>query len=425
MNRDSERKSATEAGFPSEWRVEPISSLATVVRGASPRPAGDQRFFDGDYIAWLTVSAITNVPEHQLEVGATAGCLTKEGARFSRTLYPETVIIANSGATLGVAKVLGLTCCANDGVAALLGLREDVQNRFLCYYLNSQTKYLREIVATGNGQPNLNTNLIGGLHVPVPPIAEQQRISALLANLDHLLATLENLVTKKRALKQAVMQDLLTGKRRLPGFSGIWETRRFGELFQILSTAHNSRADLSTSGDTAYLHYGDIHASTTSFLDCGTTRLPTIDGERVARIALLRDGDLVMADVSEDEAGIGRSVEIRGVGKKRVVGGLHTFLLRGDEARIALGYRGYLQFIPSVRGALQRLATGISVLGISKNNVRSIEVILPPVEEQTAITAVLSDMDAEIETLEARLEKTRFLKQGMMQELLTGRIRLT
>jgi type I restriction enzyme S subunit len=91
---------------------------------------------------------------------------------------------------------------------------------------------------------------------------------------------------------------------------------------------------------------------------------------------------------------------------------------------LADGFKGYLQFIPTAKAALVRLATGISVFGVSKNSVRSIEVRLPKPEEQTAIAAVLSHMDAELAALEQRRDKTRALKNGMMQELLAGRIRL-
>ena len=115
---------------------------------------------------------------------------------------------------------------------------------------------------------------------------------------------------------------------------------------------------------------------------------------------------------------------MRNATNRKVVAGLHTLLLRGDKDALADGFKGYLQFIPSVKEALIRLATGISVYGISKTNIKNIEVRLPSVEEQSAIASVLSDMDADIATLEARRDKTRALKQGMMEQLLTGTIRL-
>ena len=133
---------------------------------------------------------------------------------------------------------------------------------------------------------------------------------------------------------------------------------------------------------------------------------------------------MVMADASEDYGGIGKSFEILNVGTRRIIAGLHTFLLRGDKELLADGFKGYLQFIPDVKAQLVKLATGISVYGVSKHNVRSIEVRLPDVPEESAIASVLSDMQAEITLLETRRDKARTIKQGMMQELLTGKIRL-
>ncbi|MCL4203266.1 MAG: hypothetical protein KJ000_12260 [Pirellulaceae bacterium] len=110
----------TDVGeLPADWDVNLIGDLGHVVRGSSPRPAGDARFFNGSFIPWLTVAALTNIPEHQLAVTETVGFLTEEGAKRSRVLIPGTLIIANSGATLGVAKLLDVKCCANDGIARL------------------------------------------------------------------------------------------------------------------------------------------------------------------------------------------------------------------------------------------------------------------------------------------------------------------
>ena len=131
-----------------------------------------------------------------------------------------------------------------------------------------------------------------------------------------------------------------------------------------------------------------------------------------------------MADASEDTDAIGKAVEITGLDGLRVVGGLHTLVLRPRPGRLARGFAGYVQFIPAVRAALVRAATGVSVYGVSKSSVRAIETPLPGVGEQMALAAILSDMDAELAALEARRDKIRQLKQGMMQALLTGRIRL-
>ena len=131
-----------------------------------------------------------------------------------------------------------------------------------------------------------------------------------------------------------------------------------------------------------------------------------------------------MADASEDYQGIGKSVEIFNIRNKKIVAGLHTFLLRDKNKILADGFRGYLHAISTVKAAFDRLATGLKVYGISKNNLTKIFLPVPSIEEQTAIAKILADMDSEIQALEKRLVKTRQIKQGMMQELLTGKTRL-
>ena len=289
---------------------------------------------------------------------------------------------------------------------------------------DSLFRLIESLSRRSSGQTGVEMPALKKFSLPLPSLREQHAIATALSDVDALISAQEKLIAKKRNLKQAAMQQLLTGKQRLPGFRGEWEVKRLGDIFQALSTANNPRADLSEFGDVGYVHYGDIHTHSSAFLDCGLTTLPLISRERVTGIPLVQDGDLVMADASEDYKGIGKCVEVQNIQGRNIVAGLHTFLLRGDKGLLADGYKGYLQFIPTVKAALIRMATGISVYGVSKSNVKKIEVLLPRPEEQTAIATVLSDMDAEIATLEQKRGKTRLLKQGMMQELLTGRVRL-
>jgi len=130
-----------------DWDAACIGDLGTVVRGGSPRPAGNSRYFNGSLIPWLTVAALTNISVNQLRVSETVGFLTEKGAKHSRTLGSDTLIVANSGAALGVAKPLGITCCANDGSAAIINQRLG-DKEFVCHYINSRTKHFRDVVAT-------------------------------------------------------------------------------------------------------------------------------------------------------------------------------------------------------------------------------------------------------------------------------------
>ena len=229
-------------------------------------------------------------------------------------------------------------------------------------------------------------------------------------------------------LRRATVAQLLSGQVRLTGFNEAWPSKRLGDLCTFLPTANNPRSDLVEHGDATsihYIHYGDVHAHPEPVMDCARAKLPTIEAERVSgSAAYLIDGDLVMVDASEDLAGVGKSVEIRGAVGRRTVAGLHTILCRGKPDAWATGFKAYLQYIPAFVAALARLAAGTSVYAISAKQLASVELRLPSRSEQAAIVAVLSDMDAEIAALEQRLDKTRAIKQGMMQQLLTGRVRL-
>lgn len=150
-------------------------------------------------------------------------------------------------------------------------------------------------------------------------------------------------------------------------------------------------------------------------------RLPALEAARLSR---LEDGDVVFVDASEDLVGVGKSLEIIGAEGIEAVAGQHTIAARFDKDVLADGFKGYLQHIPAFTTHLRRLAAGTKVYATNRKHIASAEILLPEPEEQRAIVRVLSDMDAEISALETRLEKTRALKQGMMQALLTGRVRL-
>ena len=205
----------TDVGLiPEDWKCVTLGEIGDIVRGGSPRPAGDSRFFNGDFIPWLTVASLTNIPASEIYVTETISKLTELGSLQSRTLEKGTLIISNSGATLGVAKILGIKCCANDGVAAIINQKMGVRE-FLVYYFNTQTKKLHDQVATGNGQPNLNTDLIKNIAVPFPNEKEQTAIATILSDMDEEIQALEQRLGKTRQIKQGMMQELLTGKTRL------------------------------------------------------------------------------------------------------------------------------------------------------------------------------------------------------------------
>jgi type I restriction enzyme S subunit len=302
-----------------------------------------------------------------------------------------------------------------------------LDSEYLNFVLNAEfsKRHSAKVLSVAVAQANINGQKVKTYPIPLPPtLTEQQAIAEALSDIDALIGALDRLIAKKRAIKQGAMQELLTGRRRLPGFDGEWENKSIGNLFQFLRTANNPRSDLTPFGTIEYLHYGDVHTKWKTFLDCERVSLPLIDADKVRGIPFLEDGDLVMVDASEDYEGVGVSLEIKNASGRKIVAGLHTLLLRANKADLADVFKGYLQYIPSLKRELIKAATGISVYGLLKRNIEDIQVLLPNVDEQAAIAATLSDMDAEIAALERRRDKTTLLKQGMMQELLTGKIRL-
>lgn len=300
-----------------------------------------------------------------------------------------------------------------------------VDSRFVAYYLASWEPQRRFVGSTDTGaKAGINLTTVAALLTVVPPLTEQSRIADALTDIDDRIATLERMIVKKQAIKQAMMQQLLTGRARLPGFTDPWREVLLGNHVSYIRTVALSRAQLDGESPVRYLHYGDIHTRSSVRLDATHEAMPRASSTLLRNAGRLQVGDLVFADASEDPDGVGKSVEVTSVPNAGVVPGLHTIAARFDKAVLADGFKAYLQFIPAFRGALLRLAAGTKVLATTRSFISSIALTLPAVDEQRAIAQVLNDCESEILVLRSRLDKAKAVKQGMMQQVLTGRTRL-
>ncbi len=188
-----------------------IDQLSNVVRGASPRPAGDPKYFGGS-IPWITVGPITADKKPYLT--AVPETVTEEGKERSRYIEPDTLLLTNSGATLGVPKITLIGGCINDGVAALLDVGQQLK-LYLLYFLDTRTGLLRG-VNQGAAQPNLNTSIIKAINVPLPPQQEQERIVAeverRLSVIEELEAAVKANLTRADRLRQSILQRAFIGE---------------------------------------------------------------------------------------------------------------------------------------------------------------------------------------------------------------------
>jgi type I restriction enzyme S subunit len=198
-------------------------------------------------------------------------------------------------------------------------------------------------------------------------------------------------------------------------------------LFDFNGGFSASRDQLSTEGH-YYLHYGDIHTASKATVDTSVdfASIPklNIPLRHVPSKFLLNDGDVVFVDASEEVAGASKHVVVVNKSNVPFIAGLHTIVAKSKTDELANEYRRYCFQTAEIQEQFLFYAVGTKVTGISKANIPKLALLVPPVAEQLVITRVLMDMDAELEVLEQRREKTRALKQAIMQELLTGKTRL-
>lgn len=200
--------------IPSNWKITSISRLATVVRGASPRPAGDPLYFNGSDVPWITVAEVTK--DDGKYITSTSEYLTSAGAEKSRMVESGTLLLSNSGATLGVPKVTLIDGCINDGSLAFYNLKID--QIFLLYVLKSRTYELRKEMS-GYGQPNLNTDIVKAIKIPLPPQEKQEDIVKYLDQkcpaIDKAIEDRQVIIEKLGQYKKSLIYEFVTGKKEI------------------------------------------------------------------------------------------------------------------------------------------------------------------------------------------------------------------
>jgi type I restriction enzyme S subunit len=407
----------TEVGvIPEDWDAVPLGKTARgIYRGASPRPIDDPIWFDEkSSIGWVRISDVTRSNRYLQD---TTQYLSQRGVQSSRYLARGALIMSIC-ATVGRPIKTSLDVCIHDGFVVFD--RPSVDQDFLYFVLADLEPRWSSKGQTGS-QMNLNTGLIKGTEVAMPGrMAEQRAIAEALSDADTLIESLQQLIAKKRALKQGTMQELLTGRQRLPGCSDTWKPHRLDEFGSVYGGLSGKTKRDFGHGSSRFVTFMGV--MTGVIVDM--TRTEPVDvASSESQNAVLR-GDMLFNGSSETPQEIGLCAvvdeQVDGVYLNSFCFGFrpHT------DAPIDPLYLAYFYRSDAGRQLLAPLAQGAIRYNLSKRALLELEFDLPSKEEQTAIATVLSDMDAEIDALEARLAKTRDLKAGMMQALLTGRIRL-
>jgi type I restriction enzyme S subunit len=304
---------------------------------------------------------------------------------------------------------------------------ENLLNHFLKYSFETKgfvEQYTRVMSQSTRNQVPITTQRKFTVVLPVFP--EQQKIASFLSAVDEKI---QQFTRKKELLEQykkGVMQQLFSGKLRFKDENGKaypkWEEKLFEDIYSFYSTNSLSRDKLNYhSGSVKNIHYGDIHTKFSSQFIVSEEYVPYINNDvdlsKVKDESYCRDGDLVIADASEDYNDIGKSIELVKLNDEKVVAGLHTFLARPDLAKIRIGFSGYLVQAPYVRMQVKKIAQGSKVLSLSPGRLGKIALLIPCKEEQQKIANFLSAIDSKIESVSIQIENTQTFKKGLLQQM--------
>ena len=383
----------TEVGvIPEDWEVKPLAGLAAILHGFG---------FQSKYFATFGKYRLTT-PGHFHEAGGFRdvgdkqkfydgplpdGYLLREGDLIVAMTEQAAGLLGSAALVPGSGSYLH-----NQRLGKLRMLSPDLSTRFLYRIFNSPL-YRAKVRETAAGTKVKHTSPTKLLEiiVPLPPTkAEQRAIAEALSDMDKLLGSLEKLTAKKRAIKQAAMQQLLTGKTRLPGFSGEWETRRLGNIAPLQRGFDLPTSQIRPGSYAVVYSNGVLHHHERAM----------VNGPGVV------------------------------TGRSGTIGKVHFIEKDYWPHNTALWVTSFCGNDPKfiyylyTHIGLTRFLSGSGVPTLNRNDVHQHLASCPPLPEQRAIATVLSDMDADIAALERRLDKTRAIKQGMMQKLLTGRVRL-
>jgi type I restriction enzyme S subunit len=405
MNNVRQGYKQTEVGvIPEDWDARKLGELATFRTG----PFGSA-LHKSDYTSdGVPVINPMHIIDGQLVPTSSMTITEAAATKLSEfRLSSGEVIIGRRGdmgrCAVVLNKHLGWLCGTG---SMIVRPSPKIDTRFLQRVLSSPS-VVSAIVdsSVGTTMVNLNQNTLSSLSVQTPPLPEQRAIATALSDTDALIASLDKLIAKKRDIKQATMQQLLTGK---------WEVKRLGDVATFLKGKGLPKSELISDGANPCIHYGELF-----------TRYPETIREIFSKTNSSLDtfrsiaNDVLMPTSDVTPRGLAKAscVTVDGV----ILGG-DILVIRSDAKRVLGTFLSYI--IRCEEDQVLQLVSGSTVYHLYGSDMKKFTFSLPSITEQTAIAAVLSDMDTDLTALENQRSKILALKQGMMQELLTGRIRL-
>ncbi|MFZ5440930.1 MAG: restriction endonuclease subunit S [Myxococcota bacterium] len=371
------------------WRRVTIGDLATVVRGASPRPKGDPRYFGGE-IPWIAISDVTRAPGRILL--KTAEGVTRAGAERSRLLPKGTLILTNSG-TVGVPKVLGMEGCIHDGFVAFTELSPEVDREFLYEFFRWQRPFLIEKHRQGMTQVNLNTDIVRSIQIALPPIDVQRRI---VAKLDELLAQsravreqLEAVPALVEQYRQSMLAAAVSGRLSSDEIGSRGRACALSDAIVSLDQGWSPKCDpRPAQSDAEWAVIKTTSVQPLQFVAAENKRLPVQLAPREA-LEIVAGDVLITRAGPRSRAGVTCAVSNT---RPRLMICDKVYRLRTKAELLDPAYLACWLNAPAALTALDAMKTGISESGVNLTQVKllSLPVVLPPLAEQRRLVDVVT-----------------------------------
>ena len=403
--------------LPDEWEALSLGEHSQIFRGGSPRPIQEFLTTSDTGVNWIKIGDVDADAKY---ITATEEKIIPAGVSRSRMVYEGDLILSNS-MSYGRPYIMNIQGCVHDGWLVIQKYDKAFDRDYLYYALSSNLTMQQYIaMAAGSSVQNLNKEKVAKVVLPKPEIPEQKKIAEILSDADVLITDLQKLIRKKKDIRQGTMQMLVTGKKRLNGYSGEWVK---------INLAKNSKlkARIGWQGLTTaeYLDEGYSYLITGTDFQDGQIKwngCHFVNYDRYVQDPNIQvtDGDLLLTK----DGTIGKVAYVTNL-KRPATLNSGVFVVKPITDAYTAHFMFYVLESSVFKEFLQQLSAGSTINHLYQKDLVKFDLFVPPtIEEQEAISEILFDMDSEIHKLEDKLNKYEEVKQGMMEELLTGKVRL-
>ncbi|MDV2464339.1 restriction endonuclease subunit S [Elizabethkingia anophelis] len=378
----------TELGLiPEDWEVKKFNKFSKFYSGGTPLTSKSE-YYGGE---------IPFIKSGEIYYDRTEQFLTQEGLNNSsaKLVYRGDLLYALYGANSGEVAISQLEGAINQAILCIQQNKDEAETIYLYNYLKLEKSNIINKFLQG-GQGNLSADIIKNLQIPLPPLPEQKKIADCLSTWDVAIEKQNALINALTERKKALMQQLLTGKKRLPGFSEEWKEVKLGEICEIKKGSQINKIELSSN-----------------------LGFPVINGG-IEPSGYHDDWNVAENTITISEGG--NSCGFINFIKEKFWSGGHCYTLQNLKININKIFLFY--FLKNSENQIMKLRVGSGLPNIQQKDIKNFEILLPKIEEQTAIAEILATADRELQLQKEKLAQLQTQKKGLMQVLLTGKKRL-